>query len=237
MFDLTLLFGILLLFATAIASALYYKEIRKVQKEYEEAKDVIGDVIISFKADIEGERQKLSAVSSETEMVLSENNRIQKKIEDHGSQLSKLATKIEESSGLESKLSAQLEGIRKNIGDLTNSQKHINQRVTKIEQSKPQVSAVEETKIKTVIPIRRERALGSLTQTELDVLEVLAREGRKTAPEIKERIKLTREHTARLMKTLYEKGYLERNTAKLPYSYSIKDAMQKILKDSQSLNK
>jgi len=72
--------------------------------------------------------------------------------------------------------------------------------------------------------------LASLTETELDVLEALATEGRKTAPEIKERIKLTREHTARLMKNLYERGYLERSTQKIPYSYSIKDAMRKILR-------
>ena len=232
MFDLILLVAILLLFITAIAAVIYYKEIRNIQREYEEAKGIVSDVIISFNTDINRERQKLSAVSSETEMLCSENKRIQKKIEGHASQLSKLATKIEEVSGLEPKLSARLEETRKNIGDLINSQKHIDQRVTKVEELRSQVSAVEETKIKTVIPIRRERALASLTQTELDVLEVLAREGRKTAPEIKERIKLTREHTARLMKNLYEKGYLERSTEKIPFSYSIKDAMRKILKKS-----
>jgi septal ring factor EnvC (AmiA/AmiB activator) len=229
--DPILLVAILLLFVTAILSALYFKEIKKVHREYEDAKGVIGDVIISFNADIERERQKLSAVSSETEMLLSENKRIQRKVEGHASQMSRLATKIEEASGLEPKLSAQLREAQKNIAGLIDSQKHIDQRVTKIEKSRPQVSAAQETKIKAAIPIRRERALASLTQTELDVLEVLAKEGRKTAPEIKERIKLTREHTARLMKNLYERGYLERSTEKIPYSYSIKDEMRKILKN------
>jgi len=224
------LVAILLLFATVIASVLYYKEIRKVQKEYEEAKDVIGDVIISFNTDIEKERQKLSAVSSETETLLSENERIQKKIEGHAGQLSKLEAAIEKASVLEPKLVAQLEEMRKNITDTINRQERIDQRVTKIEQLKPPASAVQETKIETAIPIRREKALAPLTQTELEVLEVLAEEGRKTAPEIKARIKLTREHTARLMRNLYERGYLERNTEKIPYSYSVKDEMRKILK-------
>jgi len=224
------LVAILLLFATVIASVLYYKEIRKVQKEYEEAKDVIGDVIISFNTDIERERQKLSAVSSETETLLSENKRIQKKIEGHAGQLSKLEAAIEKASVLEPNLVAQLEEMRKNITDTINRQERIDQRVTKIEQLKPPASAVQETKIETAIPIRREKALAPLTQTELEVLEVLAEEGRKTAPEIKARIKLTREHTARLMRNLYERGYLERNTEKIPYSYSVKDEMRKILK-------
>jgi len=230
LFDLTLLIAIFLLFVTIIASTLYYKEIRKVQSKYEEAKDIVGDVIVSFNADIQGERQELSAVSNETRVLLLENKRIQKKVEDHAGQLSKLAGKIEEVSGLEPKLSAQLEEMRKNIDDLINSQRRIDQRVMTFEQLKPQVSAIQETKIETAIPIRREKALASLTETELDVLEALATEGRKTAPEIKERIKLTREHTARLMKNLYERGYLERSTQKIPYSYSIKDAMRKILR-------
>jgi hypothetical protein len=51
-----------------------------------------------------------------------------------------------------------------------------------------------------------------------------------TAPDVKDEINLTREHTARLMKKLYETGYLERETRKLPYYYSIKEEMVKILK-------
>ena len=38
------------------------------------------------------------------------------------------------------------------------------------------------TEIQTVIPIRKERALAPLTETELMVLETLAREGEKAAP-------------------------------------------------------
>ena len=230
MIDLTLLVAIFLLFVTAIASVAYYKEIRKVQEEYERAKDIIGDVIVSVNTDIERERQKLSVVSGKTEMLLSENGKVQRKIEGYNDQLSKLATKIEDVSGLEPKLSAQFEEMRKSLADVINSQKHLGQRVTKIERLRPKVSAVEEAQVKAAIPIRRDRALASLTQTELDVLEVLATEGGKTAPEIKERINLTREHTARLMKSLYERGYLERSTEKIPYSYSIKDVMRKILK-------
>ncbi len=76
--------------------------------------------------------------------------------------------------------------------------------------------------------------MAPLTETELSVLEVLASEGKKTAPEIRSRIKLTREHTARLMKKLYEKGYLEREAGKMPYSYSIKEEMRRILKKTEA---
>jgi chromosome segregation ATPase len=82
----------------------------------------------------------------------------------------------------------------------------------------------------SVMPIRRDKAIASLTETEVVVLEFLVAEGSKTAPEIKEKVQLSREHTARLMKKLYEEGYLERETGKLPFRYSVKKEMEKLLR-------
>jgi DNA-binding MarR family transcriptional regulator len=72
-----------------------------------------------------------------------------------------------------------------------------------------------------------------LTETEIAALEFLASEGSKTAPEIKWKIRLSREHTARLMKKLYESGYLERDTNKIPFKYSIKKEMQDLLRKKE----
>ena len=93
-----------------------------------------------------------------------------------------------------------------------------------------ELSVMPEEKIEAVIPIKRERALAPLTETELTVLETLAAEGDKTAPEINEKLQLSREHLSRLMKKLYVNGYLERNTRKIPYPYRIKEEMLRILK-------
>jgi DNA-binding Lrp family transcriptional regulator len=96
----------------------------------------------------------------------------------------------------------------------------------------PEVSTDEVTSkaVLPVMPLRRDKAMASLTETEISVLEFLAAEGPKTAPEIKEKVKLSREHTARLMKKLYEEGYLERETSKLPFKYSVKKEMETLLK-------
>ncbi len=87
----------------------------------------------------------------------------------------------------------------------------------------------QDLKIESAIPIGRERALSPLTPTELVVLQLLASEGEKTAPGVREQIQLSREHTARLMKKLYEKGYVERRAGKMPFMYSLKEEMRKIL--------
>ena len=71
-------------------------------------------------------------------------------------------------------------------------------------------------------------------ETELAVLEIISREVEKTAPEIREKIGLTREHSARLMKKLYKDGYLERDTHKMPYVYRLKKEMEKILKKRET---
>ena len=93
--------------------------------------------------------------------------------------------------------------------------------------------AIPEVRSVPVIPIKRDKAMAALTDTELTVLEMLFMEGPKTAPEIKERVQLSREHTARLMKKLYEKGYLERETGKIPFKYSLKKEMEKILEKTE----
>ena len=89
-------------------------------------------------------------------------------------------------------------------------------------------------KAEPVIPIKRDKAMAALTDTEIAVLEMLSTEGSKTAPEIKERVQLSREHTARLMKKLYEEGYLERETGKIPFKYNVKKEMEKFLKKPES---
>ena len=76
--------------------------------------------------------------------------------------------------------------------------------------------------------------MAALTDTEIAVLEMLSSEGPKTAPGIKVRVKLSREHTARLMKKLYEEGYLEREIGKIPFRYSIKKEMEKMLKKPEN---
>ena len=83
--------------------------------------------------------------------------------------------------------------------------------------------------LEPAFPLEKEKAITSLTPTELRVLEILCSEGDKTVREIRSRIGLTREHTGRLMKSLYDKGYVERRTDRIPYVYRIKEEMRRIL--------
>ncbi len=59
------------------------------------------------------------------------------------------------------------------------------------------------------------------TPTELQVLTLLANEGPKSAPEIGRVVGRSREHTARLMKKLFEEGYILRDQNRIPFRYSL----------------
>jgi len=72
--------------------------------------------------------------------------------------------------------------------------------------------------------------LGSLpsitTPTELHVLTMLANEGPKSAPEIGRIVGRSREHTARLMKRLFEEGYIRRDQTRIPFRYSLVERLK-----------
>ena len=58
------------------------------------------------------------------------------------------------------------------------------------------------------------------TPTELQVLTLLAEQGPKSAPEIGKFVGRSREHTARLMKKLFDEGYVRRDQSRIPFRYS-----------------
>ena len=58
------------------------------------------------------------------------------------------------------------------------------------------------------------------TPTELQVLTLLANQGPKSAPEIGKYVGRSREHTARLMKRLFDEGYVRRDQTRIPFRYS-----------------
>ncbi|MDH5460196.1 MAG: MarR family transcriptional regulator [Candidatus Bathyarchaeota archaeon] len=234
MTDVLLILVGVLLAATVGAAVEYYKQLRRVKKEYEKAKEVVGDIVLSFNRQLKREAEKLELVAYKVEAVSSKSDRAIKRAEEVEKKLHALKPKISVASEDKEKMLARLDEINKKVRDAVASQEALAAKISDIEEQTQQFSMIPEAKVEAVIPIKREKALAPLTETELSVLEMLAMEGPKTAPEIKDRIKLSREHTARLMKKLYEEGYLERDTSKIPFKYRIKKEMEKLLKKTES---
>lgn len=240
----TVILGILLA-ATVAASLEYYRQVRRAQREYEKAKNIVQDIVLSFNRELKRETDKLEVIAFKVEgnSVKSETNfkkieSVEKRIEPLQQQISALAEVKPEPTEITANITTILSGLTdlsSKIKDIEASQETLKIQVAGFGEQIHRATAVTpEMKGEPVIPIKRDKAMAALTDTEISVLEMLTSEGPKTAPEIKERVHLSREHTARLMKKLYEEGYLEREIGKIPFSYSIKKEMERLLKKTEN---
>ncbi len=82
-------------------------------------------------------------------------------------------------------------------------------------------TAVNQSSIRTDPSVVQPGSLNSITTpTELQVLTLLVSQGPKSAPEIGKSVGRSREHTARLMKKLFDEGYVRRDQTRIPFRYS-----------------
>lgn len=229
MVDLFLVGAAALLLLSLGAFLFYYRRMHKLNEEYVEAKTLVSDIVASFNKQFRSQEEKLMAITQKIISFASKSSKVESKTIAQEEQIKQISAKITELSGA-TQPPEQLTVVNQKITEITKSQEELRERMANLEGK----LTTSELSIESAIPIKQDKALASLTPTELSVLEILANEGEKTAPEIKTRVNLTREHTARLMKKLYEDGYLERTTGKIPFAYRIKEEMRKILKKPEA---
>jgi hypothetical protein len=228
---------------TLYASVKYYRYIKRSQKEYDKSKEIVKDIVLSFKRELRREVDNIKNNSYKIERISSKSDDVLAKTEETEKQIFNLKIQIDSLLKNEQKIMNTLtkiniksrevttsQKINEKLRDIITSQKTLAAKILALEETNQQLSTFSETKIDAVIPIKREKAISPLTETELIVLETLASEGYKTTSDIRNKIKLSREHTARLMKKLYENGYVERDTNKIPFKYNIKKEMKTLLK-------
>jgi len=231
--DFMLVVTSVLLFGTVSAIFLYYRRIMILRQEYDRAKGVVNDIVVSVDGQFRRQKDRVLFVAQKMENALLESKKVIKKVAEYEGRLTDITKLMDDVPQIEEKVSGQLKEMCSEVASIKEAQDKVMKKLVEIEKIK-QEAYVPEAKIEAAIPIKREKALEPLTETELMVLETIGKEGEKTAPEIRETIGLTREHTARLMKKLYKDGYMERDTYKMPYVYRLKEEMQKILKKREA---
>jgi chromosome segregation ATPase len=232
--EVWLIFIGVLLAATIGASVEYYRQIRKAQKEYEKAREAVEDIVLSFNRELKREADRLELVAYKVEGSTAKADTSLKRVDNIEKKLAPIESKLRAISESDESVLSKIAKVDTKTHNIEAAHQTLKTKITELEEQVQKLAAVPEIKSEPVIPIRRDKAMAALTDTEVAVLEMLSAEGSKTAPEIKDRIRLSREHTARLMKKLYEKGYLERETGKIPFRYSVKKEMKKFLKRAES---
>jgi hypothetical protein len=216
--------------ALTIATILvYFRRIRQASRAYEEARNAVEDIVISFDKQLSKHEEQIGVAVRRSESQAGKDERLSRRLDEQehriASGLSDLSAKVAKIPDVES-IKTTLSDLQQRVEGLSKAQEEWTKRAT----------AVSEAQIEAVIPLRRDQALAPLTETELRVLEFISisPSGERTAPEVKQMINLTREHTARLMKKLYEGGYLERRSERTPFAYRVKEEMLKLLKKNEA---
>lgn len=217
-----------------IMAVVYSKRIREARREYLKAKEAIDDIVLSFNRQLRLQEERLGIAAQRIGVLSSRDDLLAEKLEGQKGAVKELTDKVKSFYSKEDAV-ARIHSVEDKLDKFRSLRETLEQRIIELEKGKLSLRE-SETRVESAIPIRREKALAQLTETELLVLEFLAAEGKKTAPETKDKVKLSREHTARLMKKLYEKGYLERSSNKIPFTYRLKEEMQRFLKRPEQKN-
>ena len=246
-----------MLAVTAVAGYEYYRQIRRAHKEYVKARDFIEDIVLSFNRELKRESEKFDTMVSKVQesnttadVSYRKAETLERKIEPIEQQLGSLnqsyqamsqtiTESLQENSTNNKTALTGLGDLGTKLKEIEANQEAIKNKIAGFEEQIQKLTVnppLQQIQTEVILPpiIKRDRALAALTETEIGVLEMLSKEGAKTAPEIKERVKLSREHTARLMKKLYEEGYLEREAGKIPFRYSVKKEMEALLQRAEA---
>jgi predicted transcriptional regulator len=212
--SLELVFTTIALFiVTIVASYIYYRRIRMAQTEYEGSRESVANITSGFIRQVK---------KVETDLRNIEGDAAQARY------MAEEALKMGRGSN-----EATLKGLEK--------VKELNSRVEGIEGNMEKVraelqklvvqprAAPTPTQVDAAIPVQGENVFQKLTDTELGVLQMIMDLGEGSVPEIRNKIGKTREHTARLLKKLYDSGFIDRNTSGMPYRYSVRKEIRDLL--------
>ncbi len=241
--DVALLVTAILLSIMPVVAILFYWRISRVNDEHEEARRAVGDITLSFGRKMRKQNNGISSVAERVDLLSSRNENLLRELDKHERHLETITAGAEKVLQSQSKMMAEVEAIQKRIREVASTQETLDQKIGATEEKvKHEIEELQKARLERTITrskrrivapisIKREKALEPLTEYQIMILELLISEGEKTAPEMKQRIGITREHTARLMKRLYDEGYVERDMRKLPYVYRIKEEAREILKE------
>ena len=167
-------------------------------------------------------------------------------LKDHAIEVEKLKISGEQSKLSDLVLLERLQKTEKLLGESLNWIKEVADEVLRASAAIPTATKEDEKESERTRPSVQQSAVqspirtdpsvvqpGSLnsitTPTELQVLTLLAAEGPKSAPEIGKAVGRSREHTARLMKKLFDEGYVRRDQTRIPFRYSTVERVKQSL--------
>lgn len=200
----------------------YIKTILHVKKEYDNVKSLVSGIVFTFKKRLEEQKDKIETVLYDVEGLQSaidkkseQNNYLELKINNLIGNLTSVYT-------INEKIIKNISLINKKIDELKITDKQLYNKIDSFDNSKGSLH-----KSLFNLSTNQKTSLIKLNNTETKIIRILLSEGAKTAPEIMKEIGNTREHTSRVMKKLWQEGFIERDTHVIPFIYRSTKELEK----------
>lgn len=191
----------------------------RILKHYNDSKNIVKAIVMDFQKRLKDWDQKLDEIEAELIKTKSLYENLAIGQQNHTNQLNGFSKYIEEILQNEERMLKNFLKIKEGMNKITERQAEVISNIEKIMANQTTV------RIQSPVPSPAQ-AVANLRQTELQVLSMLTREGSKATPDIGKVIGKSREHTARLMKKLFEEGYVDRETNRIPFRYKINEKIK-----------
>lgn len=179
--------------------------------EYESSRDILKNIVLDFSHRLQKVSREVSGLLSGFEDVKKISRSINALNEENKKMLFDTIKKIDELSNKVIRIEAEMTKLKI---DYDKIQKRDSQLSDNLNLDTLEINDV----------------LKNLTDTEVEVLSIIEERGEASASEIRRHINKTREHTARLLKKLYDKGYIDRNSSRMPYRYYVRKELKDKIK-------
>jgi len=208
-------------------AVVYRRVLIQTIDEYEKAEVVLRELIATLHKLKVGKRKSKVLEVFDVETMQATKTQAAGKFQELEKKLVTLTNQLKTSSASDRELTTRVMEVQREVQNLTKTQEIIQRRISTLNEKIQQAPRLErsETMLQT-----EDLPLSMITETERWVLHMLVEEGSTTAPKVEKKIGKTREHTARLMKKLWQEGYIERDTHRMPFTYRPTKKLKKILK-------
>ena len=205
----------------ALLTGVVLRKLDISRMSYREAKQMLSAMIGSLSGRID-QNEALTKELSEQVHILSANH-ARVSVDGQTADKERLLAFMQDWMGNLKRFIEKVDGLQKSLKDAEDEIQEMRVRVERLSAT-GQKSIASETPVGVVT----EETLTRLSPTEKAVLELLAG-GPRAAPEIGRLVGKSREHTARMMKSLFEQGFVEREANRKPYQYRLNDKVREVL--------
>jgi predicted transcriptional regulator len=190
----------------------FYSKLRSATREYEISKDLVKAVTMTAKISIDKQKKQIEEIEYELENVQSQIEQNRGSLEYNQDKMDIILKNIISILKMNKRMSESIMTLNEKINsEIISRQNDVKKPIQVIRKENPENRSQYSADVKT--------QEFNLTLTEQSIVQVLLNEGPKTAPQIQSNIGKTREHTSRLLKKLWQEGYIDRETHSIPYRY------------------